>query len=101
MVNLAFLLPKLSHGRDIVLVCLCPLNLITLGILLGESYYNWHLYAGGLICLEGPPTATISHASLFAKGNNRSERSSVSTPTREGDTIKKSSPLIAGSAHQG
>jgi hypothetical protein len=28
-----------------VLVCLCPLDSITLGILFGESYYNWHLNA--------------------------------------------------------
>jgi hypothetical protein len=27
------------------------LDSITLGILLGESYYNWHLYACGLFCL--------------------------------------------------
>jgi hypothetical protein len=34
-----------------VLVCLCPLDSITLGILIGESYYNWHSYACGLFCL--------------------------------------------------
>jgi hypothetical protein len=49
--NLDFLSTKLSHGTNIVLVCLCPLDSITLEILLGESYYNWHLYACGLFCL--------------------------------------------------
>jgi hypothetical protein len=49
--NITFLSPKLSRGIDIVLVCLCPLDLITLGILIGESNYNWHLYACGLFCL--------------------------------------------------
>jgi hypothetical protein len=39
-----------------VLVYLYPLDLITLGILLGESYYNWHPYTCGLFYLaEGPP----------------------------------------------
>jgi hypothetical protein len=47
----AFLSRNLSHGIDILLVCLCPLHSITLGILLGETYYNWHLYACGLFCL--------------------------------------------------
>jgi hypothetical protein len=49
--NLAFLSPKLSHDIDIVLVGLCPLDSITLGILLGESYYNWHPHACGLFYL--------------------------------------------------
>jgi hypothetical protein len=43
--NLDFLSPKFSRGIDVVLVCLCPLDSITLGIILGESYYNWHPYA--------------------------------------------------------
>jgi hypothetical protein len=34
---------------DIVLVYL--LDSITLGILLAESYYNWHSYACKLFCL--------------------------------------------------
>jgi hypothetical protein len=50
--TLAFLSSKLSHGIDIVLVCLCPLNSITLQILLGKSYYNWHSYACRLFCLN-------------------------------------------------
>jgi hypothetical protein len=33
--NLVFLSPKLSRGIDIVLFCLCPMESITLGILLG------------------------------------------------------------------
>jgi hypothetical protein len=50
--HLAFLSPKLSRGVDIVLVYLCPSDLMTLGILLCESYYNWHPYACGLFCLS-------------------------------------------------
>jgi hypothetical protein len=38
--SLGFLSPKISRGIGIVLVYLCPLDSITLGILLGESYYN-------------------------------------------------------------
>jgi hypothetical protein len=49
--NLAFLSLKLSRGIDIALDCLCPLYSITLGIQLGESYYNWHLYACRLFYL--------------------------------------------------
>jgi hypothetical protein len=49
--TLVFLSPKLSCGIDIVLVYLCPLDSITLGILLGESYYNWHPYTCGLFYL--------------------------------------------------
>jgi hypothetical protein len=55
--NLAFLSPKLSCGIYIVLVYLCPLDSIIVGILLGESYYNWHPYACRLFYLAyGPPT---------------------------------------------
>jgi hypothetical protein len=50
--NLAFLSPKLSRSIDIVLVCLYPLDSITLGILLDESYYNWHPYACELFYLH-------------------------------------------------
>jgi hypothetical protein len=47
---------------DIVLVCLCSLDSITLGILLGESYYNWHPYACGLLCLaSGLPTLILNN----------------------------------------
>jgi hypothetical protein len=39
-VTLSFSFTMLSRGIDILLVCLCPLDLITLGILLGELYYT-------------------------------------------------------------
>jgi hypothetical protein len=50
--TLAFLSPKLSRGIDIVLVCLCPLDSITLGILLDESYYNCCMLADYSIWLK-------------------------------------------------
>jgi hypothetical protein len=41
---------------------------ITLGILLGESYYNWHLYTCGLFCLaSGPPTIIAAHTLFLTR----------------------------------
>jgi hypothetical protein len=53
-----------------VLVYLCPLDLTILGILLGERYYNWHMYACGLFCLaSGPPTVdTVTGTATMSSG---------------------------------